>query len=446
MDYARIYRDFIRDRMGKPEPEGYSEVHHILPRCLAGTDSHQNLIRLTPEDHFFAHLLLAKVHGGKLWRAVALMSGLQRVNGALWLGRRRWSYAYSRAQYVAYMSAPDSDRRDQTVYHWRHIDGREVWATRFEMQRDYGIGVGSVAQVLSRRSMSCLGWYLPSVIPDGSLVGKGLAGGRNPAADPNVYHFRHKDGREEVCTRTELAEKYGLKPNDIGSLFFGAAKSSRGWFLPENNPDGKVHAENTAGEGNWSFDHKEYRFVNDDGREITSTKFAMKRRFGGTGWYKITSAPGRTYKGWRLADSIRAERGVLQRDPNRYELKHTDGRSICGTRLELASALEIEGSRLSSCISSMLNGSLRSYRGWYFPSMWSPSDLGLAAMSGDRHYAARKEVYRFAHADGRSYIGTRASFARTLGFEHAATSVGQLVAGKRATLKGWRLEGEVNGT
>lgn len=75
MDYHRIYLDFIKDRRAKePGLAGYSEKHHILPRSLGGDDDAENLIRLTPEDHFVAHLLLAKMHGGKMWAPVALRS------------------------------------------------------------------------------------------------------------------------------------------------------------------------------------------------------------------------------------------------------------------------------------------------------------------------------------------------------------------------------------
>jgi len=40
----------------------YTETHHIIPRCMGGTDASVNLIRLTPEEHFLAHQLLVKMH------------------------------------------------------------------------------------------------------------------------------------------------------------------------------------------------------------------------------------------------------------------------------------------------------------------------------------------------------------------------------------------------
>jgi len=42
--------------------EGYVERHHIIPRCLGGTDAADNIAVLTPEEHFVAHQLLIKIY------------------------------------------------------------------------------------------------------------------------------------------------------------------------------------------------------------------------------------------------------------------------------------------------------------------------------------------------------------------------------------------------
>ena len=81
MNYERIYKEFIADRRSKEAGlTGYTEKHHILPRSLKGSDEPENLIRLTPGDHYFAHLLLAKIHGGNQWAAVALMSNMKSTS------------------------------------------------------------------------------------------------------------------------------------------------------------------------------------------------------------------------------------------------------------------------------------------------------------------------------------------------------------------------------
>lgn len=77
MNYARIYEQFIADRLGKqPEHPVYFERHHIKPRCLGGGDEPENIIRLTPEDHIFAHVLLARwLDDRGSWAAVKFIFG-----------------------------------------------------------------------------------------------------------------------------------------------------------------------------------------------------------------------------------------------------------------------------------------------------------------------------------------------------------------------------------
>lgn len=42
---------------------GYTERHHIIPKCMGGDDSMENLISLTAREHFIAHWLLWRIHG-----------------------------------------------------------------------------------------------------------------------------------------------------------------------------------------------------------------------------------------------------------------------------------------------------------------------------------------------------------------------------------------------
>lgn len=105
MDYERIYREFIADRKGKPKPDGYTERHHILPRSLGGGNEPENLIDLTAEDHFFAHLLLARVHGGGMWHALNVMANGPQVGGRdssvrYAAMRRRW-YGIAKREFAA---------------------------------------------------------------------------------------------------------------------------------------------------------------------------------------------------------------------------------------------------------------------------------------------------------------------------------------------------------
>lgn len=42
----------------------YYEIHHIIPKCLGGDDTENNLIKLTAREHYIAHALLAKLYSG----------------------------------------------------------------------------------------------------------------------------------------------------------------------------------------------------------------------------------------------------------------------------------------------------------------------------------------------------------------------------------------------
>ena len=48
---------------------GYTEKHHILPKCMGGDNSKHNIVRLTPEEHYVAHQRTGSKNGsyGKLW-------------------------------------------------------------------------------------------------------------------------------------------------------------------------------------------------------------------------------------------------------------------------------------------------------------------------------------------------------------------------------------------
>lgn len=61
MDYVKIYNSLI-DRAKNRILEGYQERHHIIPRCLGGLDDTSNIVGLTPEEHYTAHLLLVKIY------------------------------------------------------------------------------------------------------------------------------------------------------------------------------------------------------------------------------------------------------------------------------------------------------------------------------------------------------------------------------------------------
>lgn len=65
MNYQAIY-DRLIERSRNRTINGYSERHHILPRCLGGGDEEANIAVLTAEEHYLAHQLLVRLYPGDL--------------------------------------------------------------------------------------------------------------------------------------------------------------------------------------------------------------------------------------------------------------------------------------------------------------------------------------------------------------------------------------------
>lgn len=100
MNYQKIYNDLISRAQTREPLLGYKETHHIIPRCMGGSDDKENLVELTGREHFIAHWLLCKIYDTPgLKKAFGLMclTGKNRsykISSQLYeLGRRRLSEA-----------------------------------------------------------------------------------------------------------------------------------------------------------------------------------------------------------------------------------------------------------------------------------------------------------------------------------------------------------------
>ena len=77
MDYRNVYNRIIEH--GKQRQlTGYKETHHIIPRCLGGSDNADNLVDLTAREHFVAHQLLTKIYPNH--RGLALAAVMMTVS------------------------------------------------------------------------------------------------------------------------------------------------------------------------------------------------------------------------------------------------------------------------------------------------------------------------------------------------------------------------------
>lgn len=248
MDYERIYAAFIDDRKAKPVPTGYSERHHIVPRSLGGGDEKSNLIRLTAEDHFFAHLLLAKAHGGKMWFPLKLMLRPAKQLGIVSRGKRarRIAALAKREQSARQLGVkrPDvsaalkgrvfSDETRAAMS--RSAMGKTISEeTRLRMSKA-NMGRVFTAERNAKIAASRMGDRNPAkkaevrkAISDKAKINN--AGRGNPRFNPTIYDFIHDDGRKVSSTKFDMALAHSLNRTCLNYVINGVRTKTKGWSL-----------------------------------------------------------------------------------------------------------------------------------------------------------------------------------------------------------------------
>lgn len=105
--YEKWYYNIIKNAR-KRILEDYSELHHIIPKSLGGTDDSNNLVHLTAREHFICHILLTKFTKGqdrnKMLHAVMIMKSSNAhqnryINGRLYESiKKEYSIHFSENQ------------------------------------------------------------------------------------------------------------------------------------------------------------------------------------------------------------------------------------------------------------------------------------------------------------------------------------------------------------
>jgi hypothetical protein len=124
LDYQKIYnqlikRSILQDRIKSTDI--YYEKHHIVPKCIGGLDTSENLVLLTAREHFIAHKLLCKIYPENLKIKYALWAMINLQNSAqkrLYKISSR-EFEYYRNEYVSLMKQPKTiDHRKKLSKSW----------------------------------------------------------------------------------------------------------------------------------------------------------------------------------------------------------------------------------------------------------------------------------------------------------------------------------------
>jgi hypothetical protein len=116
MNYQKLYNNIVRRGQNRIL-EGYSEKHHIVPRCMGGTDEVTNLVSLTPEEHYLCHLLLVKIHPKNIRLVKAAMFMVSSNNN---VKRNNKAYGWLKRQYSEYMRGPNNPQKINPIKGEQH--------------------------------------------------------------------------------------------------------------------------------------------------------------------------------------------------------------------------------------------------------------------------------------------------------------------------------------
>lgn len=62
MNFEKIYNSLINKAQLRESVLDYYEKHHIIPKCINGTNDKSNLVKLSAREHYLAHKLLYKMY------------------------------------------------------------------------------------------------------------------------------------------------------------------------------------------------------------------------------------------------------------------------------------------------------------------------------------------------------------------------------------------------
>lgn len=262
MNYQRIYDEFIADRRIKESSLiGYTEKHHVLPRSLGGDNSKENLIKLSAQDHYFAHELLAKIHKGKMSNALWMMTNSKKYKAS------RLMYQSIREQHVRAISPKlmkaitgrkksqdELNKISQSLKSYfktnapaakgksPSTDTREkISATLKEFYKDRdGTRKGKKQPV---EAVEKVREYMRSDRnhfkgkPQSELqrkrIGDAQRGSKNHNYKKQEYKFHHAEHGEFIGTQNELIVSFSIPKTNISRLCLGRVKASRGWSVLE---------------------------------------------------------------------------------------------------------------------------------------------------------------------------------------------------------------------
>src|SRR3990167_6447191 len=141
MNYSLIYDRMIKRRQSSPllDQNIYVERHHIIPKCVGGTNKNINLVKLTAREHFIAHRLLTKIYPNSVG-----------LSNTLWLFANKVSKTSSR-KYKVTSRLYERLREEHSDRMIRYRTGKKASIETKEKLRQSHLGIKQSRETIEKR-------------------------------------------------------------------------------------------------------------------------------------------------------------------------------------------------------------------------------------------------------------------------------------------------------
>jgi hypothetical protein len=189
---------------------------------MGGGDEEENLVYLTAEDHFMAHLLLARAYGvDGLWFAVQAMTMPTRSDRKI---RDRRTFGIVRREVAERLR---NYVMDHTIYTFKDIMTGAVFSCkRDDLVKMYGWPRGAASKLVTGKATVTHGVCLAS------------AEDLRKEFDTTSYSFRHMEtGTVYLRTRKKFSDEFDIRLDYVHSLVEGRLKTCKGYCMDFANKD-----------------------------------------------------------------------------------------------------------------------------------------------------------------------------------------------------------------
>lgn len=154
-----IYDDLIARARGRSR-HGYMERHHIIPKCMGGSNRKNNLVYLTAKEHFIAHKLLVRIYPDVygLWQALIAMGRIVHFKSRIFASERqraaelRRGFKYSAKSREKMSESAKARGRNSAKTEFK--PGQKPWNTGLPPEKSHRYGKKHSEETIARMTQS----------------------------------------------------------------------------------------------------------------------------------------------------------------------------------------------------------------------------------------------------------------------------------------------------